>query len=268
MQQSGFNPAKGRLLAVGDIHGHADKLIALMEQVQPTASDRVVFVGDYIDRGPDSKGVIDYLLDFGRRFPNTVFLRGDHEDVLLVVQRVAEIGFVRDIPPEERYHLFSKSSDWGCTHPGQMYQLRFLYNGGGATLKSYEHGCLFEQIGYRADYLPPQHLDFLRATRISHLEVIDGMRYFFVHAGIWPTDPIDWQDEMDLLFIDERFLHRSSCLPDDLLVVHGHTSEHEPPGTFKGRINVDSGVCQPNGKLTCCNVLTREYWQTGGESWQ
>ena len=72
-----------RLLAVGDIHGHLDKLQGLMAQVNPTTNDRVVFLGDYIDRGTDSKGVIEYLIDFKKRFPTTVFLRGNHEQMLL-----------------------------------------------------------------------------------------------------------------------------------------------------------------------------------------
>ncbi|TNF50193.1 MAG: serine/threonine protein phosphatase, partial [Deltaproteobacteria bacterium] len=70
-----------RLLAVGDIHGCLHQLKALMEQVVPSPSDQVVFLGDYVDRGPASFGVIDYLLEFGNTFPSTVFLRGNHEQM-------------------------------------------------------------------------------------------------------------------------------------------------------------------------------------------
>ncbi len=70
-----------RLLAVGDIHGCLDQLKVLMDQVMPTFSDQVVFLGDYVDRGPASAGVIDYLIEFGASFPSTVFLRGNHEQM-------------------------------------------------------------------------------------------------------------------------------------------------------------------------------------------
>src|SRR6056300_118142 len=70
-----------RLLAVGDIHGCLNQLKALMEQVVPSLADQVVFLGDYVDRGPASFGVIDYLLEFGKTFPSTVFLRGNHEQM-------------------------------------------------------------------------------------------------------------------------------------------------------------------------------------------
>lgn len=73
----------GRLLAIGDIHGCRDQLGALLDQVRPTLDDQVVFLGDYVDRGPDSAGVIEDLIAFGTRFPQTIFLRGNHEQMLV-----------------------------------------------------------------------------------------------------------------------------------------------------------------------------------------
>jgi serine/threonine protein phosphatase 1 len=113
---------EGRLLAVGDIHGCLDHLERLMARVEPTAADRVVFLGDFIDRGPDGKGVLDYLLDFGRRFPRSVFLKGNHEAMFL--------DFLAD-----------------------RDQLMFLYNGGGTTLESYREAEVIR--------IPKAHLDFL-----------------------------------------------------------------------------------------------------------
>ena len=72
-----------RWLAVGDIHGCLAQLTELMEEVKPTAADRVVFLGDYVDRGPASAGVIDYLIEFAAAFPETIFLRGNHEQMFL-----------------------------------------------------------------------------------------------------------------------------------------------------------------------------------------
>lgn len=120
--------AEGRLLAVGDIHGCLDELQRLMGRVEPQVSDRVVFLGDYIDRGPDGKGVIDYLLDFGRRFPRSVFLKGNHEAMFL--------DFLAG-----------------------RNQMLFLFNGGGTTLRSYQ-----EEGGIR---IPESHLDFLAGLATS-----------------------------------------------------------------------------------------------------
>ena len=81
MRQSTLSRQQNRLLAIGDIHGCLDQLKVLMDQVVPTTSDQVVFLGDYVDRGPASAGVIDYLLEFRSTFPATVFLRGNHEQM-------------------------------------------------------------------------------------------------------------------------------------------------------------------------------------------
>jgi serine/threonine protein phosphatase 1 len=72
-----------RLLAVGDIHGCLDPLRKLLRKVQPKRQDTIVFLGDYVDRGPDSRGVIDFLLKFAHLFPRTVFLKGNHEAMFL-----------------------------------------------------------------------------------------------------------------------------------------------------------------------------------------
>ena len=120
---------RGRLLAVGDIHGCLDHLERLIARVEPTDTDRLVFLGDYIDRGPDGKGVIDYLLDFGRRFPNSVFLKGNHEAMFLA---------------------FLAGHD----------RMLFLYNGGGTTLESYQEGA-----GIR---IPKAHLDFLEGLSLYY----------------------------------------------------------------------------------------------------
>jgi serine/threonine protein phosphatase 1 len=81
MIQSTDSRQQNRLLAIGDIHGCLEQLKALMKQVMPTSSDKIVFLGDYVDRGPASAGVIDYLIEFGAAFPATVFLRGNHEQM-------------------------------------------------------------------------------------------------------------------------------------------------------------------------------------------
>ena len=140
--ESSQNPAERRLLAVGDIHGCLDLLQQLMQQIVPCADDQVIFLGDYIDRGPDSRGVIDYLLNFRQRCPQTVFLKGNHEAMLL---------------------------DFLAGHE----RLRYLLNGGETTLYGYrEKGKLV---------IPQPHLQFFRDLRLyfeteNHIFVHAGLR--------------------------------------------------------------------------------------------
>jgi len=114
----------GRLLAVGDVHGYRDKLEMLMDKVKPTGDDQVVFLGDLIDRGPDSKGVLEYVLEFCRTFPKTVVLRGNHEDLLLHSLKEP--------------HTIS----------------RYFYGGGWQTWESYG-------VTSYLNFLPQDHLEFL-----------------------------------------------------------------------------------------------------------
>lgn len=120
-------PTAGRLLAVGDIHGCLDPLRQLLAKVAPGPEDQVVFLGDYIDRGPDSRGVIDYLLEFRARWPQTVFLKGNHEAMLLDYLAGRE-------------------------------RLRYLLNGGESTLYNYR-----EKEGLQ---IPTEHLQFLQGLRL------------------------------------------------------------------------------------------------------
>lgn len=125
--------AQGRLLAVGDIHGCLDQLDELMDQVAPTIADRVIFLGDYIDRGPASAGVIDYLIEFSRNFPATFFLRGNHEQMF---------------------------TDYLEGHDPAA----FLLNGGLTTLNSYQDSGRWP--------IPSSHLRFLE-TLLNYYETED-----------------------------------------------------------------------------------------------
>ena len=142
-------PSEGRLLAIGDIHGCLAQLTGLMALVNPAAADRVVFLGDYVDRGPDSAGVIDYLIEFAAAFPQTVFLRGNHEQ------------------------MFLEYLD------GQDPAL-FLINGGRQTLDSYRDCGLWP--------LPSSHRRFLESLRhyfesAQHIFVHAGLRPGIPLAG-------------------------------------------------------------------------------------
>lgn len=275
---------KGRLLAVGDIHGRLDKLEALVNRVAPTPDDRVVFMGDYIDRGPDSAGVIDYLLRFGSRFPGTgtVFLRGNHEQLFLDYLADPCASFR---PPElSRHRRLRDISARAVWELGESDRDNFLLNGGESTLASYRNRTFrpgelpAPSPGGAKALVPREHICFLTATVLWHEEAVaretpEGAattRFLFVHAGIVPHVPLEAQDPLDLLWIREPFL-RSNADFDGRIVVHGHTPNPRVPTGHSRRICVDSGVCLSGrvnrwsertwGKLTCCNVLTREIVQ-------
>jgi len=236
-------PKPARLLAVGDIHGYADKLEALLNEVQPTINDKVIFLGDYIDRGPDSRGVIERLIRFKEQAPTAIFLLGNHEHMLVEYLDMQDEASLAD----------------------------FIFNGGDTTLESY--GGSFADI-------PAKHLNFIQQAQLYHLETVvlydaengevNEQDYLFVHAGVRPKLSLDAQDPMDLLWIRDPFI-KSPRPMGDTIVVHGHTPTENVPSKAPYRIAVDSGVYikgpikrssrAMGGKLTCCDVLTRQIWQ-------
>ena len=158
----------GNIFAIGDIHGCYDKLVALIDQLKINYSqDTVVFLGDYIDRGPDSFQVVDYLLKFKAKHPNTIFLKGNHEALLM------------------RYLT------------GQDRPI-YLVHGGRQTLTSYRQSTMRPPD----DPIPPEHIDFFNSLDLYH--ATDD--YIFVHAGIRPGVPMAQQSEDDLLWIRKDFL--------------------------------------------------------------
>ncbi|MGY4155607.1 serine/threonine protein phosphatase 1 [Bradyrhizobium sp. USDA 4461] len=155
--------------SIGDVHGCLDQLRRLVELCESDAGQvrsKLVFLGDYIDRGHDSRGVIEFLIDLQKWSPDEVIcLRGNHEDMLLAALEGSEDA-----------------------------EQRWLLNGGDATLRSY-------RVPGAAD-LPISHVDWLRSLALFH---DDGKR-FFVHAGVNPERPLDRQRTRDLLWIREPFL--------------------------------------------------------------
>jgi len=220
-------PPGERVYAVGDIHGRLDLLdellsmIAAYETAFPCPGTRVIFLGDYIDRGPDSRGVIERLV---RGLPGglaTHCLRGNHEAIML-----------------------------RCLEGPEMFG-NWAANGGLTTLKSYGVDALFPAdaatlIDRLREALPETHLAFLRGLATT-IEVGD---YFFVHAGVRPGVPLASQAEADCLFIREKFLqHRGSF---GRIVVHGHTPVLEPE-VLPNRIGIDTGSFF-SGRLTALRL--------------
>jgi serine/threonine protein phosphatase 1 len=189
--------------AIGDVHGALHKLqnlVARCEQHAEGRPFRFVFLGDYIDRGPESSGVVRFLIGLQQRMPQRVIvLAGNHETTVLAIIDGA-----------------TPADHWLC-------------QGGAATLTSYGVADARE--------LPRDHVDWMRALRLSH----DDGRRFFVHAGIDPDKPLDAQDEVDMVWIREPFL--SDRRDHGRLIVHGHTPLTDgTPDLRSNRLNLDTGA--------------------------
>lgn len=217
-------PGGHRVYAIGDIHGMREELLRLLDLIEQDLRERPpagpvteIFLGDYVDRGPDSYGVIETLLEQreGRR---RVYLRGNHEDAMQ-----------------------SALEDTGAV-------LRWMTFGGDATCRSYgvEDPALFHQPQALRPMLlaalPEHHLAFLHG--LAPFEQIGD--FLFVHAGIRPGVSLAEQDRHDLLWIREEFLSHAGPLP--FHVVHGHTPA-EKPERLAFRTNVDTAAVY-GGALT------------------
>jgi serine/threonine protein phosphatase 1 len=209
--------------AVGDVHGCADLLDALIFRIEadraarPAAAPLEIYLGDYIDRGPDSAGVIRRLRARAAE-RDIVCLLGNHEAMLLDVLN------------------------------GSLDASQWLANGGEATLASYgikpPRFAWFDAASLQG--LPAEDLAFLRSLRLS----CRCGPYLFVHAGVRPGVPLDRQDPEDLVWIREEFLAFEG--PLGAVVVHGHTPR-EAPEFRRNRIGIDTGAVF-TGRLTCLRI--------------
>jgi serine/threonine protein phosphatase 1 len=220
LRAPGWLPRGRRVYAIGDIHGCCDKLVALHALIaadfaaRPTVSAVLVHLGDYIDQGPDSAGVLA-LLAAGPPVPGmaVVNLLGDHERMLL------------DALDGDR----AAATDW-------------LWAGGKAALASWGLDPDLPRQEWRAA-IPPTHVAWLRRLVLSHREG----DYVFVHAGIRPGVPLAEQSRDDLIAMRQPFLSTEQDLGG--IVVHGHTASPSVPITTN-RIGLDTGA-GIGGKLTC-----------------
>lgn len=213
-------PRGRRVYAIGDIHGSLAELRQLHAAIaddlatRPGASAVLVHLGDYIDFGPDSAGVVS-LLSKGAPISGlpTINLMGDHERIAL--DALSGDG--------------AAATDW-------------LHGGGRAALDSWGIAADVPRDAWRGR-MPPDHVDFMRGLTLEHREG----DYLFVHAGIRPGVPLDRQAEDDLLGIRQSFLSSEQDL--GAIIVHGHTANPTP--TIKpNRVGLDTGAgC--GGKLTC-----------------
>ena len=230
-----------RVYAIGDVHGRLDLLDDILNKIQddnasrPTARTTIVFLGDLIDRGPQSAEVVESLRSFRSTFAKTVFLLGNHEEVLLRIMA----GETEILP------------DW----------LKF---GGAECVRSYgidpidlqcRNGAAALRMLRRA--IPKEHLKFIG----DFVDTASFGSYLFVHAGIRPGVPLAHQVPHDLRWIRGPFLESES--DHGRVVVHGHTVS-ERVEIRSNRIGLDTGACR-TGVLTALGVEGAEFWflQTG-----
>jgi serine/threonine protein phosphatase 1 len=219
-----------RLFVVGDIHGNYTELSILLDHLAAkhnvTSEDLFVFIGDYIDRGPASRQVIDRMLEIQRVWPKTVFLKGNHEEMLLSFLGLGGGN-------------------------GQFY----LPNGGAAFFASYG----VEPVGPLSDLiakLPVAHLEFIRRLELG----VSLAEFIFVHAGLNPSRALEKQSSGDLLWIRKEFINA----PHEFgkTVVFGHTAFNDIYLDLPYKIGIDTGVAYGN-RLSIVELVHGDLYQVG-----
>lgn len=233
-------PADTRAYAIGDVHGRRDLLEELLARIDaeraadPRAVEHLILLGDLIDRGPDSRGVLDLVLERQAADATLTVLGGNHESMLVTLL------------------------------DGDMWHLEsWLHFGGEECARSYglDPIALLAEPHSAAEHLragiPAAHQALLRALPDS-CRVGDVL---FAHAGIRPGVAIDAQDPQDLRWIRLPFLR--STADHGVLVVHGHTVVGEPE-IYANRIAIDTGA-SATGRLTalCLDGTARHFLATG-----
>jgi serine/threonine protein phosphatase 1 len=214
----------GKIFAIGDIHGCLSHLDRLMEKLCIDAKeDTLVFIGDYIDRGPDSNRVIDRILEMRKVFHNVICLRGNHEQVFL---------------------------NYYCEHRDEEL---FMHNGGLRTLMSY--GMAGEGQN-EALQVPESHMQFFSTL----LPMYETDEFIFVHAGLRPGIPLKRQNVDDMLWIRYEFIN--SPIDFGKTVIFGHTPlSFQSPYIDRDKIGIDTGAVF-GGRLTCIELPEMIIYQS------
>jgi len=223
-----------RVYAIGDIHGCLEETKVLLQKIKihndylGQSRTHLIFLGDIIDRGPDSKGVIELLMSQSFDFASPIFIMGNHEEMA-----------VRGLMGEP--HLLRK----------------WLEYGGFAFAESYgvPRSALMGQDDISLEHIlrsavPKSHIVFLS----KFLECVAFGDYLFTHAGIRPGVPLDAQEARDMRWIREPFLEFSG--DHGVVVVHGHTITEEIDQR-SNRIGIDTGVYQ-TGRLSAVFIEEEE----------
>lgn len=220
----------GQAYMIGDIHGCYNQMVDLLMRIQqdirerPEQNTHIIFLGDLIDRGPDSAKVIDFLINYSPEYADVSFLMGNHEEVFLSVMK----GDIKSL------------TAW-------------MEFGGRSCLRSYKvenlgliHADPARLMRETLEKVPKAHIDFITGFE----DYIVKGPYLCVHAGIAPGIALSNQKSRDMRWIREKFLNYRK--PHDHIVVHGHTIV-EDPVVLSNRIAIDTGAYS-GGPITALRV--------------
>lgn len=224
-----------RVFAVGDIHGMYEKLIKLMEKIRfDPEDDLLVFLGDFVDRGPDSVRCLQYVYDLQNAYPDTVIcLLGNHEVMMssyLIQKRLNYNTVIAD------------------------YADSWLENGGFETLK---------QLDELETGIKNELLQWVENLPVKY----QYQEFFFCHAGVDPNVPLSVQNEFDMLWRRQQWWEQYKGVET---IVVGHTPVQrmmkqaryaKPLFMPNNVIMCDTGAYMNGGKLSCVDVLSKKVWQ-------
>lgn len=221
---------KAKIYAIGDIHGELDKLERIIDRIDIKEDDLLIFLGDYIDRGKNPYGVIEFLLSLDKKH-NCIFIKGNHEDMFI-------------------------------DYLSGVYEQDFLMNGGNKTLKSYyKNGYSLQRSKMPKERkLPVEHENFFyNRLKLYH----ETENYIFVHAGLWPGKTELNTQPKDVLLWERQYFIKSD-FDWGKKVIFGHTTFKEP-FFMKNKIGIDTGACfnKEGGKLTCLTLPDETFIQQG-----
>jgi serine/threonine protein phosphatase 1 len=217
-----------RRIVIGDVHGHYGALSQLLEAIAPGQNEPVYFLGDLIDRGPGSAQVVELVKSHRYRC-----VLGNHEQILLEI-----LGGHQSLDSE-------------------MFQ-GWLYNGGYATLTSYNHK------------IPQDHIEWMK-TLPNYLDLGD---IWLVHAGVAPHLPIEEQTVENFCWIRDEFHSITEPYFENKLIITGHTMTFNFPGVEPGNLasgagwlDIDTGAYHPySGWLTGVDITNKQVYQVNSKS--
>ena len=226
-----------RILAIGDIHGHFDRLSRVFNKINFGSKDLLILLGDYIDRGNENLHCLQWAMRISK-LPNVIALRGNHEQMMLY------------------YYLL-----------GTYESTIWLPNGGKLTKAEID-----EWSKTNPDFLK-EALKFIDKRPYYYQTYINGQEYIFCHAGLKPGVPLESQTVESILWIREEFYNEYNGTAE---VVVGHTPTPyigEVPGMkitdkyypihLPNKITMlDTGSFLPNGRISCIDVISGQIWQS------
>ena len=220
------------IFAIGDIHGCLNELVSIHQKIlsyekYKKEEDLIIYLGDYIDRGPKSKQVVDEIIEFKNKGFKTYFLMGNHDEMM--------IDFLLN-----KINNLKNWLNFGADQTFRSYDIEiveFIKDGFDDYIIDKLRKVLIEKLGN-------DHINFFTNLKLK----FSVAQYMFVHAGIDPKKKLENQTKQDYLWSrSDSFFNKD--FKAEKIIIHGHTPEKDIID-LPGRINVDTG-CYFSGKLSC-----------------